>query len=124
MKIHWTMAMLLSAALFVGCGDRGTDNSKNLQENGVAPTAGTATVDNREGVPETSARVDDSAIRDAAPPARTQPRAARRPSVGNSTSQAASSRPSPAAPAEPIETHGTNVVAGTVDRPARNADAP
>src|ERR1700742_4254793 len=113
MKIHWTMAALVSSALIVGCGDRSADNSNNLQENGSAATAGTALLDDQEAVPETSARVDDSATPEAAPTRnRTQPRSVNRPSAASSAA-----RPSPAAPTEPYEPRGTNVVAGTVDRP-------
>ncbi len=119
MNIQWTTAALLSSALIVGCGDRGTDNSKNLNENAPAATAGSATVDDREAVPETSARVDDSAIRDTQP-ARTPARTTTRPrtSSSGSTSTAATQ------PYRPAEPQGTNVVAGTVDRPARPAEAP
>ena len=52
MNIQWTTAALLSSVLIAGCGDRGTDNSKNFDENAPAATAGTATVDDREAVPD------------------------------------------------------------------------
>ena len=119
MNIQWTTAALLSSVLIAGCGDRGTDNSKNLDENGPAATAGTATVDDREAVPETSARVDDSAIRDTQAP-RTPARTTTRPRTAN----AGSTSPAAAPQYRPAEPQGTNVVAGTVDRPARNAEAP
>jgi hypothetical protein len=119
MNIQWTTAALLSSVLIAGCGDRGTDNSKNLGENAPAATAGTATVDDREAVPETSARVDDSAIRDTQAP-RTPARTTTRPRTANT----GSSSPAAAPQYRPAEPQGTNVVAGTVDRPARNAEAP
>ena len=115
MNNQWTTAALISSVLIAGCGDRGTDNSKNFEDNGAAATAGTSTVDDREAVPETSARVDDTAIRDTRP-ART-PSTATRPRASNT---APSYRPAE----RPAEPYGTNVVAGTVDRPARNAEAP
>ena len=117
MNIQWTTAALLSSVLIAGCGDRGTDNSKNFDEHGPAATAGTAPVDDREAVPETSARVDDSAIRDT-PAARTQSRPTTRPRASNTTNA-----PDPYRPAERAD-NGTNVVGSTVDRPARNAEAP
>ena len=118
MNKQWTTAALLGSVLIVGCGDRGTDNSRNFDQNAPAATAGTATVDDREAVSETSARVDDSAIRNA-PPVQTPARPAARPRTSNSTAT------SPAAPApyRPADA-GTNVVGATVDRPARNAEAP
>ena len=119
MNIQWTTAVLLSSVLIVGCGDRGTDNSKDFDQNGGAPTAGRATVDDREAVPETSARVDDSAIRDTEP-ARTPARTTTRPRTSNNTSTVPPAEPR----YRPAEPQGTNVVAGTVDRPARNAEAP
>jgi hypothetical protein len=33
MKSQWTIAALLSSALIVGCGDRGTENAQNLEQN-------------------------------------------------------------------------------------------
>ena len=36
MRSHWVLAVLFSA-LVVGCGDRGTDSSQNLEENSVMP---------------------------------------------------------------------------------------
>ena len=116
MNIQWTTAALLSSVLIAGCGDRGSDNSKNFEENGAAPTAGTSTADDREAVPETSARVDDSAIRDARP-AQTAPRP-------RTSTPAPRSPASPAPSYRPADSGGTNVVGSTVDRPARNAEAP
>ncbi len=113
MNIQWTTAALLSSALIVGCGDRDADNSKNFEENAPTATAGTATFDDREAVPETSARVDDSAIRDTQP-ARTAPRP-----------RAAAPAPRSTAPSyRPAQPSGTNVVGSTVERPTRNAEAP
>lgn len=117
MNIQWTTAALLSSALMVGCGDRGADNSKNFEENAPAATAGTATLDDREAVPETSARVDDSSIRDTQP-ARPAPRP--RAATPAPRSQAPSYQPAD----RPAESGGTNVVGSRVDRPARNAEAP
>ena len=118
MHIQWTTAALLSSALIVGCGDRGTDNPKNFDEHGAASTAGTTTVDDREARPETSARVDDPAIRDTQvdrAPARTAPR--------QRTTSAAPARPS-APEYRPAQPQGNNAVTERADRPARNADAP
>lgn len=119
MNIQWTTAALLSSVLIAGCGDRGADNSKNLDQNLPAATAGTATADDREAVPQTSARVDDSAIRDTQAP-RTTSRPTPRPRAANSGSTSSTAAPQ----YRPAEPQGTNVVAGTVDRPARNAEAP
>jgi hypothetical protein len=76
MRIQWITAALLSAALVVACGDRGTDNTQNPQESqgtavdvapeGTAPAVSPAPADapavssNRDS---SSARLDDSAAR-------------------------------------------------------------
>lgn len=116
MNMEWTTAALLSSVLIVGCGGGETENSREFDENGAAATAGTVVVDETAPLPQASARVDSPAVRDTEPgrvPARTtRPR-----------TSAASPRPSaPADDYRPAE--GTNVVAGTIDRPARNAEAP
>ena len=113
MNIQWTTAALLSSVLIVGCGDRSADNAREFDENGAAATAGTVVVDETAPLPETSARVDNSAVRD------TQPgRTPTRPRTSSTVSR-------PSAPEyRPVEPQGTNVAAGTVDRPARNAEAP
>jgi hypothetical protein len=98
MRFQWTIAMLLSSALIAGCGGRGNDNSNKPEENGTAPTAGAA-ADNREAVAETSA-----------------------PAVDDSSSASVRPAPRPSAPAKPLQPRGTNVVAGTVDRPSNRAD--
>ena len=120
MNIQWTTAALLSSVLIAGCGDRGADNSREFDQNGAAATAGTVTVDDTAPLPETSARVDDSAVRDT-DPGRAPARTTTRPRTSTTVSR------SPSAPApeyRPAEPEGTNVVAGRVDRPARNAEAP
>ena len=66
MNIQWTTAALLSSVLIVGCGDRGTENSRELDD-GAAPTVGTVVVGKTARLPETSARVDNSAVRDTQP---------------------------------------------------------
>ena len=77
MKSHWIWAGLVSAALLVGCGDRGTENGQNLEQN-VPPVAGalTGVVDVAPpayppaGAPAASARTDSSSVADrSAPPA-------------------------------------------------------
>ena len=71
MRSHWTLAVLLSSALVVGCGDRGTDNSQNLEENGTTPgTTGVAT-DQPTADPAPAPRRDTSAAprRSTPPPA-------------------------------------------------------
>lgn len=74
MRSPWTLAFLLSSALVVGCGDRSTDNSQNLEENGVAP--GTAGLAPEEPVadPAPAPRRDTSAA-PAPAPRRQAPRA-------------------------------------------------
>jgi hypothetical protein len=115
MKIHWTTAALLSSALIVGCGDRGADKSSNSEETNAVPPAGTVIVDDRAAVPETSARVDDSANRDTRPAApRVETRTPARPRAANPSTDLGAAPESPS----------TNVVGETVDRPARNAAAP
>jgi hypothetical protein len=56
MKIQWTTAALLSAALLVGCGDRGSENTENPQG-----TEGTAV----NVAPETAAPADPAAAPEA-----------------------------------------------------------
>src|SRR5690349_14669103 len=42
MRKHWIVPALLSSALMVGCGDRGTQNEQNLEQNqAAAPGTGT-----------------------------------------------------------------------------------
>jgi hypothetical protein len=45
MKSGWTIAVLLSSALAVGCGDRGAENTQDLTQNDQAPAAGPAAPD-------------------------------------------------------------------------------
>ena len=67
MKMQWTLAVLLSSAVAVGCGDRGA-NSENIQEN-TAPPAATAPapdepVAQAPAQPGPASRRDGSAVSD------------------------------------------------------------
>jgi hypothetical protein len=101
MKSHWTIAALLSSALIVGCGDRGTENAQNFEENpNQAPVAGTTGADQVNPPAATapaassSARVDGSTVRDTRlDTPRPAPAAPSRPAV-----VAPAARPAPAAP--------------------------
>jgi hypothetical protein len=64
MRSHWTLAVLLSSALVVGCGDKNTDNSKEFDESAGTPgTTGLAS-DQPTAEPGTSPARDTSAARD------------------------------------------------------------
>lgn len=77
MKSHWMWSALVSSALLVGCGDRGADNTQNLEQNvpavevengGVAEIA--PPVDPAGRAPAPSSRRDGPGVVDrSAPPA-------------------------------------------------------
>jgi hypothetical protein len=81
MKSHWTFAALVSSALLVGCGDRGPENTQNLEHNAPAVTA------ENGGVAEMAPAVDPAASAQAA--RRTSPAA---------SSATPSTFPAPSAP--------------------------
>ena len=64
MKIQWMPAVLLSSALAVGCGDRGTDNSQNPEENNAPPAATVPVPEAPAAVAPAPSRGDDSTVRD------------------------------------------------------------
>ena len=64
MKTQWTIAALLSSALMVGCSDRGTENTRNYDENVAPAPAEPGQPATSEAPADTYTRGDDSAVRD------------------------------------------------------------
>ena len=62
MKSHWTLSVLLSSALVVGCGGSGTDNSQDIEENSVTPGAPGVAQERSAAEPAPAARGDTSAV--------------------------------------------------------------
>ncbi|HTM03781.1 MAG TPA: hypothetical protein VL173_09775 [Vicinamibacterales bacterium] len=83
MKLQWISAAILTAALAVGCGDRGQQNSENPDQNQAAPATQGSDVDRQPVSPD----ADNSAVK----PDTSGSRA----TAGN---RAAPARPSTAAP--------------------------
>jgi hypothetical protein len=88
MKSQWMSAALLSSALIVGCGDSGSENSQNLEQNPEqAPVAASTGADQvnppaaTAPAPSSSARVDNSAVQDTRPDTRPAQSAPARPRV-------------------------------------------
>lgn len=67
MKIHWMLAVLLSSAVAVGCGDRSTDSAQNLEENTTPPAATVPVPEAPAAVAPAPSRRDDSTVRDSRP---------------------------------------------------------
>ena len=60
MRIQWVTAVLLGSALAVGCGDRGSENARNVEENAtIPPTEGELSAAETGA----STRADSSALR-------------------------------------------------------------
>ena len=98
MKIQWMTAALLSSALLVGCGDRGSENTQNPPESqgtavNVAPEPGAPATQApaREDLPPVSPNRDTSAF---------QPDSA---GSRSTTGNRAAARPAPPRPAERVE---------------------
>ena len=86
MRSHWTIAALLSSALFVGCNGRGNDNAQTSEQNQPAPAAtAPAATDQTQAQQQPYTTADNSPVRTERPRATTgrrdtvAPRAATRP---------------------------------------------
>lgn len=83
MKLHWISAAILSAAVAVGCGDRGQENAQNVDQTAAAPADQPAGVDRQAVSPD----ADNSAIRPDTSGSRS--------TAGNRTSSSGTARTTP-----------------------------
>ena len=117
MRSHWIFAAVLSSALIVGCGDRGADNTQNVEQTqDQAPATGATAADQvnpstpTAPAPGTSGAVDNPVSR----PDRNNTAAAPRPTTGSSPTPAEARpvAPEPAPPPRP-QWREVTVPAGT-----------
>ena len=101
MRTRWTVAILLSSVLIVGCGDRGAENARSLDEHIVPPPATAPAETNAADEALAPSPTDDTIARGDRPP-ETRARLST-PAVATAADAPRAAAPASQSPVPPVE---------------------